>query len=400
MRLICSLLFATVLLVNLLPSSAAQADTGRCLDGVERRVLQMLANDAAPGIAVLIDHGGKVVFDRAYGKLKARGGPPLTRDAIYAIYSMTKPVTSVAAYILIERGMMAATDPVSKFLPAFAGMTVGSDTVPAEQQITVEDLMRHTAGITYGFFGFGSVRSAYEKADVGNRQITNAESTARIAGLPLEHQPGLTWEYSRSHDVLGHLIEVISGEPLDSFLQREIFDPLGMRDTGFWVRPDNHDRIAGSFDVLGDFSQPVKRLSGGGGLQSTMGDYHNFLQMMRDGGRFGGRQIISAESVRLITSDQTLSRGIVPGKYYLPGAGHGFGYGVAVKTSNGGLEGPIGTWHWAGYGGTGFWVDPVNELIVIVMLQTRTNRAGNLKAIRQQVYNVFNTDGTPGMRCE
>lgn len=394
MRLISSLLLATVVLST---NTAAAADG--CMDGVERRVLQMLANDAAPGIAVRIDHRGKVILDIAHGDLKPRQRSPLPRDAIYAIYSMTKPVTSVAAFILIERGKMALDDPISKFLPGFAEMTVGSDAVPAERQITVADLMRHTSGITYGFFGFGSVRSAYESADVGSRQITNAESTARIASLPLEHHPGVKWEYSRSHDVLGHLIEVVSSEPLDVFLQREIFEPLKMTDTTFWVRPENHHRIAGSFDVLGDFSKPVKRLSGGGGLQSTMDDFHNFLVMMRAGGRFGERQIISEESARQITSDQTLSQGIEPGKYYLPGSGHGFGYGVAVKTSDGGFEGPVGTWHWAGYGGTSFWVDPLNGLIVIAMLQTRTNRGGNAQAIRQQVYNVFNTDGTPGMNC-
>lgn len=377
-------------------SSTAQAS---CMDGVERRVLQMLANDAAPGIAVRIDHKGDVIFDRAFGELKAEPGTPLTNDAIYAIYSMTKPVTSVAAFILIERGQMALDDPISRYLPDFADMTVQNAGTPAERQITVRDLMRHTSGITYGFFGFGSVRSAYDEADVGNRQITNAESTARIAGLPLEHQPGTKWEYSRSHDVLGHLIEVVSGEPLDRFMKREIFDPLGMKDTTFWVRPEDRHRIAGSFDVLGDFSRPVKRLSGGGGLQSTMDDFHNFLQMMRAGGALGDRRIISADSVRQITTDQTLSRGIEQGKYYLPGDGHGFGYGVAVKTSDGGLEGPAGTWYWAGYGGTFFWVDPVNELIVIVMLQTRTNRSGNHIAVRQQVYNVFSSTGTPGMTC-
>ncbi|WP_416897638.1 MAG: serine hydrolase domain-containing protein [Minwuia sp.] len=376
-----------------------------CFDNVDRRVQQLIANGAAPGIAVRIDHGGRIVHDSQIGRLTpdVADERPLPPDAIYRIYSMTKPITTAAAMILVEEDRIALEDPISKYLPEFDNMEVQelTGTVRAERPIRVIDLLRHTSGITYGFFGFGRVRFAYEAEDVGSSADTNAELVEKIAALPLEHQPGTVWEYSFSTDVLGRLIEVVSGQPLDLFLWERVFAPLGMTDTGFVIPEPQADRIAEPHGSLPDYTVDRPFKSGGGGLASTMEDYHRFTRMIRNGGELDGVRLLRPETVALMRRDHVFSAGLGKGKYYVPGPGHGFGLGFAVKTEDafGALAGPPGTIYWGGYAGTTFWIDPVNDLIVIVMVQTTTERMLVRTAIRQAVYGIFKDDGTPGMNC-
>jgi len=394
--------FATLLL--LVPLSVGTA-TAACFDAVERRMQQMVGNGEAPGIHVLIDHKGKVVFDRTVGDLlpQSAGDPPLPKNAIYRIYSMTKPITSVAAMMLVEEGRLKLDDPVSQYLPQFAGMRVSTLTgdEPASKQITVLDLLRHTSGIPYGFFGFGKTRFAYQSADVGSWDDSNEVLVDKIASIPLEHQPGTVWEYSFSTDVLGRVIEVIEGQPLDRVFQDRILGPLGMTDTGFRVDPDNRARIAEPAGGLPDYTRERAFLSGGGGLASTMADYLRFTRMIRNGGELEGVRLLKPETVAFMREDHVFSAGLKEGKYYVPGPGHGFGLGFAVKLEDslGALAGPVGTVYWDGYAGTTFWLDLLNDLIAIVMVQTTTERMLVRTAIRQAVYEIFSTDGEPGMNC-
>lgn len=382
-----------------------QVAPAACFDPVERRMFQLVANDAAPGIHVRIDHAGKVVFDRAVGDLLplSAGDPPLSKDAIYRIYSMTKPITSVAAMMLVEEGRLALEDPVSKYLPQFSGMRVSTLTgsEAAERQITVLDLLRHTSGIPYGFFGFGQTRFAYQAADIGSWDDSNEVLIDKITAIPLEHQPGTVWEYSFSTDVLGRVIEVIEGRTLDQVFEERIFAPLGMTETGFTIDPSKRSRIAEPSTPLPDYTRDRAFLSGGGGLASTMDDYHRFARMIRNGGELDSIRLLKPETVALMREDHVFSAGLKEGKYYVPGAGHGFGLGFAVKLEEalGGLAGPVGTVYWGGYAGTTFWIDPLNDLVVVVMVQTTTERMLVRTAIRQAVYQVFSTEGQPGMTC-
>ncbi|WP_417514441.1 serine hydrolase domain-containing protein [Minwuia sp.] len=394
-------IFTLVLVVAPVVQAAAS-----CFTGIETRMQQLVANGVAPGMAVRIDHRGQTVFDRVIGDLNAdvTDERPLPADAIYRIYSMTKPITSVAALMLVEQDRLSLDDPVSKYLPHLSDLSVSTltGTEPARQPITIRDLMRHTSGFTYGFFGFGQTRLAYQGADVGSWQDTNAELVDKLSKLPLEHQPGTVWEYSVSTDVLGRVIEVVTGRTLGAALHEMILDPLKMTDTHFRIPAADRDRIVNGTTPLPDYTEDRAFESGGGGLASTIDDYHRFTRMLRNGGELDGVRLLQPETVETMTRDHLFSAGLKKGKYFIPGGGHGFGLGVAVKLEqdSSGLSGPVGTYYWGGFAGTTFWVDPVNDLIVIVMIQTTSDRMLVRTAMRQAVYSVFRTDGTPGMSCE
>lgn len=397
-------LFSAAILILLISATELTAKSG-CFEGLEQRMLQLVGNGAAPGIHVRIDHGGSVLFDKVTGDLRpgADGKAPLPDDAIYRIYSMTKPITSVAAMMLVEEGRLKLEDPVSQYLPRFADMQVSTLTgsEPAEQPITILDLLRHTSGIPYGFFGIGQTRFAYEAADIGSWDDSNQVLVDKIAAIPLEHQPGTVWEYSFSTDVLGRVIEVIEGRDLDEVFRDRILNPLGMTDTGFRIDPVERGRIAEAHDFLSDYTSKRAFLSGGGGLASTMDDYHRFTRMIRNGGKLEGVRLLKPETVELMRKDHVFAAGLEKGKYFIPGSGHGFGLGFGVKLEDtfGALAGPVGTIYWGGYAGTTFWIDPLNDLIVIVMVQTSSERMLVRTAIRQAVYSVFSSGPEPGMDC-
>jgi CubicO group peptidase (beta-lactamase class C family) len=335
----------------------------------------------------------------------------MTPDSIFRLYSMSKPVTSVAAMMLVEEGKLRLDDPVSKFLPAFADARVGidrrgsdehatSDIVPLRRPITIADLLRHTSGITYGFYGDDAARRRYAQMGVFQRDFDNAELADRIAQLPLAEQPGTLWDYGHSTDVLGRVIEVVWGQSLYAFLKTQLFDPLGMVDTSFYVtdeakrgriaEPFPGDRMIGPVIGMHDPLEVRRWQAGGSGLVGTIGDYARFAQMLLDGGVSEGRRYLRAETVALMTTDHVgPDSGVKRDYYYFPGAGSGFGYGFAVRTQELASEpGPVGEFRWDGVGGTFFWIDPRDDMFVVVMMQAPSQRVRIEAEVRKIVYGA------------
>lgn len=369
-----------------------------------------VAANKIPGAVLLIARRGKVAYFESVGKLDVATSVPMGKDAIFRIYSMSKPITTVAAMMLVEDGRLRLDDPIALYLPEFAKMTVGvekPDTngqpsleiVPARRAITVHDLMRHTSGLTYGFFGPGLVKKAYNDANIGADDPDNAQFSQRIAKLPLAYQPGTTWDYSYSTDILGRIVEVVSGKSLLAFEKERLLDPLGMPDTSFYVtdaakqkrvaEPLANDRNIGVNVDVGD-PRAVKKLEGGGGgMVSTATDYAQFLQMLLGGGTLDGKRYLGPATVRQMTADHaSAGAGIVPGPLYLPGAGYGFGLGFAVRRATGeaAYPGEAGEYYWGGAGGTYMWVDPKSDMFVIFMMQSPKHRVYYRNVIRNMIY--------------
>ena len=343
----------------------------------------------APGVSMLIARHGKIAYRELVGALRP-GGPPMTDDAIFRIYSMTKPIVSVAAMMLVEEGRLLITDPVSKYIPAFGNLKVGvvnGDKVnlaPLKRPITVQDLMRHTSGLTYGFTGASPVQKAIKAANVVNPDRSLAENVEAMAGLPLMHQPGEVWEYSVSTDVLGRVIEVIEGARLGEVLQARILEPLEMRDTAFFTPESKVARRADPFSFefmtaagvdTRESTSPPKFESGGGGLMSTLADYTRFAAMLSAGGTIDGVRILSSQTLTFMASDHLDAK--VDRSHFLLWPGHGFGLGFAVRADPGKAPtaGSVGEFFWGGMMGTAFWVSPRNSLFAIIMVQTPEYRA-------------------------
>ncbi len=313
-----------------------------------------------PGAAGLIARRGKIAYQETFGMADVEAGRPMRLDTIHRIYSMTKPITSVAVMMLYEEGKFQLNDPVAKYLPEFAKMKVGIEekdsqtgkptlkTAPAKRPVTVRDLLRHTAGLTYGFFGDTLVDQEYRKARILS-DLNLAEFVTHLTQLPLLNEPGTRWHYSVSVDVLGRLVEVLSGKSFDQFLQERIFTALDMRDTGFYVPADKKDRFAKLYSPTKDgkiqpavicatrqecvekfpsavpsYLEPPTLFSGGGGLVSTAYDYLRFCQMLLNQGQYDGKRLLSRKTVQLMSSDNL---GNIPGM----GPGVGFGLGFAVS---------------------------------------------------------------------
>ncbi|MGB7973420.1 MAG: serine hydrolase domain-containing protein [Roseiarcus sp.] len=342
----------------------------------------------APGVSMLIARHGKIAYREMVGALRP-GGPAMTDDAIFRIYSMTKPIVSVAAMMLVEEGRLLITDPVSKYISAFANTKVGVangdkiDLAPLKRPITVQDLMRHTSGLTYGFTGASPVQKLVKAANVADSNRTSAENVEAMAALPLMHQPGEVWEYSLSTDVLGRIVEIVEGASLGEVLHERLFGPLQMVDTAFYTPESKVPRRADpfSFDVMiaagADThisTSPPKFESGGGGLMSTLADYTRFAAMLSFGGSLEGVRIVSARTLALMASDH-LDASVKKG-HYLLWPGHGFGLGFAVRTDPGQAPtaGSIGEFFWGGMMGTAFWVSPRDSLFAVLMVQTPENR--------------------------
>lgn len=352
-----------------------------------------------PGYVALVARQGKIAYLDVYGQQDPNTHQPMSKDSIFRIYSMTKPLTSVAAMILVEEGKIKLSDPVGKYLPELAQLKVVTNlsdakevseiqTAPAKNPIRVLDLLLHTAGFSYGFFktfpGGGPLEQMYLDGGENDLDITNAELVTRLSKLPLRYEPGTTWWYSRASDVLGRLIEVVSGMTLGEFIHQRIAVPLGMNDTGFSVPSGKAARVAQPFDAdrkglilpYTDPTRPVKFEAGGQGLTSTVGDYARFLQMLLNGGTGNGHRILGKKTVELMTMDH-VGQVMSHGPLFLPGQSHGFGLGFAVRTAGprapallNAMDGSDGEYFWAGYAGTYFWVDPSEKLIGIVMAQS------------------------------
>jgi CubicO group peptidase (beta-lactamase class C family) len=366
-----------------------------------------------PGAVMLIRRNGQTGYFKSFGVRDPATKAPMTPDTIFRIYSMSKPITTVAAMMLVEDGKLQLDDPLSKYIPAFADVKVGVevkeedgkmhlDLVAPKRPITIQDLMRHTSGLTYGFFGEGMVKKAYVDAKLGDGDPDLAEFIDRLAKMPLAYQPGTTWDYSQSVDVLGRVIEVVSGKSLYQFEKERLLDPLGMKDTAFYVtdpakqpliaEPFPNDRTIGSGAEMNDPRVAKKMESGGGGMVSTIDDYARFAQMILNGGALDGKRYLSPKTVAYMGSNHIgPGSGVVPGPYYLPGPGFGFGLGFAVRTDAGVVpyEGSVGEMNWSGAGGTTFWVDRQENMIAVFMAQTVVNRGRIRITLKNVVYGAF-----------
>src|SRR4051812_18525583 len=366
-----------------------------------------------PGAVLLVARKGQIVYFESFGQLDPANGTPMTKDAIFRLYSMTKPYTSVAAMMLVEEGRLRLTDPVSKYIPAFAKLEVSVPStdpttgglrysnIAADREITIQDLLRHTSGFVYGgFTAHAKVKELYTKENVGWQDVTPAEQIERLAKVPLAHQPGTVFEYGLSVDVLGRVIEAISGMSLGQFIQQRIFVPLGMTDSAFVVPKEKLDRLAqpfakdpatGSAINLVDVTAPPKNDAGGAGSVGTTKDYVRFLQMMLNGGHLDGVRLLSRTTVKYMTSDH-LGDIKSSGSVALPPA-IGFGLGFAVRRETGLFEvtGNAGEYYWAGAAGTGFYVDPKEDLICILMTQAMPGmpRRYDRYLFKQMVYQAI-----------
>ena len=367
-----------------------------------------------PGAVMLVARKGRIVYFESLDQLDPAGGKPMRKDAIFRLYSMTKPYTSVAIMMLMEEGKLRVTDPVSRYIPAFANLQVSvamTDpytgatkyvNVPADREINIQDLMRHTSGFVYaGFTAHQKVKELYTKEGVDWKDVTPAEQIERLAKVPLAHQPGTTFEYGLSVDVLGRIVETISGMTLGQFLQQRIFTPLGMTDSAFIVPQDKLGRLAQPFATdaatntpinLLDVTVPQKNDAGGAGSVGTASDYARFLQMLINGGEFDGVRLLSPTTVRYMTADHLGPDAKFSGVTTLP-AGAGFGLGFAVRKETGRFEvtGNAGEYYWAGAAGTGFYVDPKDEIICVWMTQGQPGMARRYDRylFKQMVYQAI-----------
>ena len=408
------------LLLGLFISLAAVADTLPTTSpesvGLSSKQLQVItdtlkadiAKGTIPGAVLLISRHGKIAYFEAMGTLDPEKKTPMTKDAIFRIYSMSKPITTVAAMILLEDGKLALSDPVAKYIPAFKDLKVGEEKpgtdgkptielIAPKRPMTVQDLMRHSSGLTYGFFGEGLVKKAYLDANLYEGIFDNAQFVERLSKLPLVYHPGTTWDYSHATDVLGRVVEVVSGKSLYQFEKENILDPLGMTDTSFYVTdPGKQNRIAEPFPsdrAIGagiEFNDPRianKHELGGQGMVGTPADYARFLQMLINGGVLDGKRYLGPRTIAYMTSDH-MGEVVRRGPYDLLGPGYKFGLGFAVRVDPGlaPVPGSLGEYFWGGAGGTYFWVDPKEKMFVIYMMQSPSKRVQYRFLLRDMVY--------------
>jgi CubicO group peptidase (beta-lactamase class C family) len=366
-----------------------------------RAVMQAhIDNARLPGAIVAVALGGHVEMFEAMGQRDAASGAAMPADAIFRIYSMTKPLVSLAALMLAEEGRLQLFDPIAKYLPEFAELQVGVEEgsgirlEPARRQATVHDLLRHTAGFTYGFLGNSAVQRQYQAADLADRSRSNAQFCQALAKLPLAQHPGSGWQYSHATDVLGSLLEVVTGQSLGTLLAERIFAPLGMKDTAFSVPREHWGRIAEPFAKDPDSGEPVFMMkarevpaleSGGGGLVSTADDYIRFLQLMRNRGSLAGTRLVSRKTVEWMTSDHL---GGIPahGDLLMPGYGFGLGFSVRMQAGLAPLPGSVGQYFWSGIGGTLFFIDPAEDLFALLLTQAPNQRIFFRHLFRHLVY--------------
>ncbi len=360
-------------------------------------------NKRVPGAVLLIVRNGKIVTYDAIGYQERAAQTPMRKDSIFRIASMSKPITTVAAMILAEENKLDIGAPVAQYLPEFKNVKVGEEGAAPKRAMTIHDLMRHTSGLTYGLFGNTPIDQMYRKANIFAAKSL-ADMVQTVATLPLLHQPGEFWEYSVSTDVLGRVVEVVSGMDLANFVQERILIPLKMNDTGFWVKPEAVSRLAKP-DAQSNlpFADPAQKpaiLSGGGGMFSTAGDYARFSQMLLNGGDLEGARILGPKTIALMTSDQlpagterhtpvALALGAF-GPTPEMGTSFGLGFAVRVDAGRNPVPGSVGDFSWDGVTGTYFWVDPKEKLVTVLMVQTAQGlNAMIFRQTRTMVYQAM-----------
>jgi CubicO group peptidase (beta-lactamase class C family) len=369
------------------------------------------------GCLTLVARKGEIAYLQPQGLMDRERGKPMTVDTLFRIYSMTKPITSVALMSLYEEGLFELSDPVHRFIPEWKGLRVHQQgrypnfvSTPTEREMTIADLLTHTSGLTYGFMERTSVDSAYRRLNVGEFKTagTLADMVEKLSGLPLEFSPGTAWNYSVSTDVLGYLVEVISGLRFDQFLAKRIFEPLGMVDTSFQVSAEKLDRFAANYArgrkkelLLEDdprssaYASEVSFFSGGGGLVATAHDYWRFCEMLAHGGELDGARILGRKTIELMTQnhlpdDQDLTKlsvGLFSEVAY-QGTGFGLGFSINLGPARAKGVGSFGEFAWGGAASTIFWIDPSEELVVVFMTQLMPSRTFNFRGqLKSLVYS-------------
>lgn len=364
------------------------------LERLHALMQQVVAEKQLPGAVTLLARHGKVVDYRTYGMRDVASGAPMTKDTIFRAFSMSKPVTGVAMMLLYEQGKWLPQDPIAKYIPEFAHLKVFKGVDAAGEMIleepihppTMQELMTHTAGFVYGFFGNTPVDKEYRTMGVMQSK-TLQEFIDKLAKIPLAYQPGTKWVYSASMDIQGYIVEKLSGQSLPDFMQEHIFKPLGMKDTGFFVPAEKRGRFTTLYrsnekgEVVpspggfgGDYAEQPTMPSGGGGLVTTAEDYYRFAQMLEDGGELNGVRILSPAAVHLMSSNH-LAPNLLTGEFSIgaqvmrPGLGYGFNCAVEFNPTEAGLPDGRGTFFWDGAAGTWFWIDPANDIVFIGMIQ-------------------------------
>jgi CubicO group peptidase (beta-lactamase class C family) len=366
-----------------------------------------------PGAVILVQQHGRPLYLKSFGMRDVKTGVAMTPDTIFALHSMTKPITCLAAMMLIDAGKLALSDPVSKYIPSFARVKVGVATVaahgvhalklvPPVRPITIMDLLRHTSGITYGYIGGELIEEAYMAANIFAGRLDNREFAERIASLPLARQPGTLWRYGHSTDIVGRVIEIVSGQTLYAFEKQHIFDPLGMTSTKYLLEtPEERARMAEPLpndpillEAEGERRAHPEWQSGGGGLVSTITDYARFAQMLLNGGELDGKRYLSPAAFKDMTTDHIgPGSGVDRDYFYFPGDGFGYGYGIAVRTdpgfANPPAAGSIGELKWDSGSGTYFGVDPRFDMVYIMMEQTQNERGRITPAFKKLIYDAY-----------
>jgi len=384
------------------------------LDRVGDYLRDQIAQGKIPGAIVLIRQHGKTVYHEHFGVRDVATKLPMTDDTIFRLFSMTKPITSVVAMMVVEEGKLGLNDPIAKYIPSFADVKVGVENkaedgtktlalVPPKRQPTILDLMRQTSGITYGFYGDDLVRKAYSKANIYAGDFNNAEFAERIARLPLHEDPGTLWEYGHSTDILGRIMEVVSKKSLFAIEKEKLFKPLGMNSTSFYVTdmqkkkliakpmPNDSDFRVG-FESYADVA--MKWESGGGGMVSTLDDLARFSQMVLNGGKLSGKQYLSPKAFAMMTSDQVgPGSGVGRDFFYFPGDGFGYGLGFGVRTDPGNAKPPppgdLGELKWDGASGCYFVIDRKQDMFFMLLEQTPSERQKIQPAVKRLIYEAM-----------
>ena len=374
------------------------------LQRINRAMQEWVDQEKLPGFLTMIARRGKVVHIEKVGMMDVEASKPVEFDTIFRIYSMSKPITSVAVMMLYEEGHFQLNDPVSKYIPEFKDLKVykgktesGFEVVDAEREMTVRDLLRHTSGLSYGWSG-SPVDELYQKANIFAPDSNLTEMIRKLGLIPLLHQPGTVWEYSVSTDVLGYLVEVISGMRFDEFLEERMFQPLGMVDTGFHVPEEKMGRLATLYSPVSEDDDTLKRVdvgplehqlgdffhSGGGGLLSTASDYMRFCQMLLNGGELDGVRLLSPKTIDLMTRDHLSD----DHPFDAPGVGFGLGFAVITDLAQYGGLGSEGNYAWGGAASTVFWIDPKEELVGLLMTQLLSNPHPTESQFKTLVYQA------------
>jgi CubicO group peptidase (beta-lactamase class C family) len=417
MKTITRIMAATVLFIFLAVTASAQGLPGakkpeevglssERLNRIDTVLKADIEKGQIPGAVALVARKGKIAYFKSFGMRNKEKSLPMEKDSIFRVFSMTKSITAVAASILLEEGKLLLWDPVAKYIPPFKDIQVGEvkkdetgkevvTMVKPGNVMTIQDLLRHTSGLSYFFYPPKAIQDMYVQAGMHKtEEMTNAEICEKLAKLPLVANPGTKYQYGMSYDVMGRVVEVISGMPLDKFFEERIYKPLKMKDSGFQVKGPDVDRLVyldPKWPLYIDPTKPQKYLSGGGGTVSTVMDYARFAQMLLNGGQLEGKRLLGPRTVAFMTSDHLGPMGNRDDALYVPGRGYGVGfdYYVRVDAGHAYFLGNVGEFYKGGAAGTIFWVDPKEDLIAVFMVSSPDYREHYRFLIKSLIYQAI-----------